>query len=98
MMCKNFSLLDLCFMLVWNDKYTWIARDRHGDLYAYTTKPEKATSWAWANSEPGYCFKIDKNFENELFLGVKWGDRYPTLLPRKSEIIERMIQLLGGLA
>lgn len=98
MMCKNFSLLDLCFMLLLNEKYTWIARDRDGELYAYTSKPVKACSWAWANSEPGDCIKIDKNFENELFLGVKWEDRTPTLLPRKSEVIERMIQCLGGLA
>lgn len=98
MMNKNFSLLDLCFMLVLNDKYTWIARDRDGKLFAYTSKPVKINEHMYFIFEPDECFRIDEKFENELFLCVKWGDRYPTLLPRKREIIERMIQLLGGLA
>lgn len=95
MTIKQFSLLDICFMLSLSGVYAWIARDRDGELYAYTVKPSKSGD-VWTLVEQGEYFKIDNNFTDGLFLSVNWHDRYPVLIPNKRELIERMFALLGG--
>lgn len=91
---NQFSLLDICFMLSLNVAYVWIARDRDGELYAYTVKPSKSKD-VWSLYEQGGYFKIGDNFIDGLFLSVKWHDRDPVLIPTKRELIERMYALLG---
>lgn len=92
---KQFSLLDICFMLVLNDKYTWIARDSDGELHAFTEKPTKQNShYCWMDKLGG-VIQIGNDFTDGLFLSVRWRDRYPVLIPSKRELIERMIVLLG---
>ena len=93
---KQFSLLDICFMLTLNDKYIWIARDRDGELYTFTEKPTKQNRHYWWMEKPGGFIKIGNDFTDGLFLSVNWHDRYPTLIPNKRELIERMYALLGG--
>lgn len=91
---KQFSWLDICFMLTLNDHYSWIARDRDGALYAYTVKPLKSED-VWTLVEQGGFFRISDVFTDALFLSVNWHDRYPVLIPTKRELIERMYALLG---
>lgn len=63
---KQFSLLDIYFMLILNDKYTWIARDMDGELYAYTVKPSKSKD-VWALDEQGGFFNVGDYFTDGLF-------------------------------
>ena len=92
---KQFSLSDICFMLILNDYYVWIARDSDGSLYAYTAKPSKSKV-VWTLDGEGEYFRITDDFTDGLFLSVNWHDRYPVLIPSKRELMERMYALLGG--
>lgn len=47
----------------------WIARDENGEIYIYTTEPQKLKR-QWE--------VIDKGFDKKKFQQVKWKDEEPT--------------------
>lgn len=51
----------------------WIARDKDGDLYLYTRKPEKVEEY-WTVEWPHAYYQ----FNTDLFPEVKWEDDEPT--------------------
>ena len=59
-----------------NLKGRWLARDRNGQLYCYTTEPTKEDlSWITCDDHYIYCEAF-----NHLFQMVQWEDNEPTLI------------------
>lgn len=57
--------------------FKWIARNKSGFLWAFTSKPQKEVeSWECAN-ESFTFFAIDSNKHWELFKYIKWEDEKP---------------------
>lgn len=57
--------------------YKWIAKDKHGSLYAYSYKPYKAENvwYAYSCSELIICESVIP-----IFPSIKWEDKEPTSL------------------
>ena len=53
-------------------KYNYIARDKDGEMYAYTEKPIKVQT-RWANR----CDLVSLVCINHLFQSIKWEDEEP---------------------
>jgi hypothetical protein len=59
-----------------NLKGRWLARDRNGQLYCYTTEPAKEDlSWITCDNNYIYCEAF-----THLFQIVQWEDNEPTLI------------------
>ena len=63
----------------------WVARDKNGNLYLYSIKPEKGNvQWQIPANESGIIAKLD----SELVPSVKWEDEEPTevdIIPKTNQ-------------
>ena len=75
---KELQILNLL-----DNQYKYLARDKDGKLFIYTTKPQKQSSnGVWDISQNSDGLSLEFNMFSTLFVDILWEDSKPFKITR----------------